>query len=108
MTRTPNARQPNAIAEDWLTHDEPTSDLFRLTGPPRNKKLRNPEEYCGSADMRWRAPIPDNYERERRRRHMVKDEMVAMLDRFQWDWFSTYTLNMQAKPSTAHTMFRNH
>ena len=31
-----------------------------------------------------------------------------MLDAFKWDWFGTYTLNMQARPETAHSMFRNH
>jgi len=34
--------------------------------------------------------------------------MAAMLDAFKWDWFGTYTLNMQARPETAHSMFRNH
>jgi hypothetical protein len=31
-----------------------------------------------------------------------------MLDGYVWQWFSTYTFNMQAKPDTAHRMFRNH
>jgi hypothetical protein len=31
-----------------------------------------------------------------------------MLDGYLWDRFATYTVNMQAKPDTVHTMFRNH
>ena len=38
----------------------------------------------------------------------MKDELAGWLDGYQWDWFSTYTLNMQAKTDTVHTMFRNH
>jgi hypothetical protein len=107
MERTLNFRQPNAL-EDWRENDEPTSDLYRLTGPAKNRKLRNPEEYRGSADLRWAGPTPQNYEAERRRRRLVKDRIAEMLNGYQWDWFSTYTVNMQAKPDTVHTMFRNH
>jgi len=107
MDRTQQFEKPNTIA-DWCDNDEPTSDLYRLTGTPRHKKLRNPEEYRGSADLRWNGPTPQNYEAERRQRRLVKDELAAMLNGYKWDWFSTYTLNMQAKPATAHNMFRNH
>ena len=107
MERGPNFRQPNGL-EDWRENDELTSDLYRLTQVSRSKKLRNLEEYRGSADLRWDGPTPQNYEAERRRRRLVRDQIAGMLDRYQWDWVSTYTLNMQAKPDTAHTMFRNH
>jgi hypothetical protein len=92
----------------WLETDEPTSDLYRLTAVSRSKKLRIPEEYRGSADLRWNGPEPLNYEAERKRRLLVKNQMAEMLDGYQWNWFSTYTLNMQVRPATAHSMFRNH
>src|SRR5215475_13567214 len=106
--RTPRILEQTNMINDWLDNDEPTSDLYRLTGNSRNKKRRNPEEYRGSADLRWNGPAPQNYEAERRRRRLVKDQIAEMLDRYKWDWFGTYTLNMQAKPDTVHTMFRNH
>jgi len=100
-------KQPN-LPGDWREKDEPTSDLYRMTGSSRGKKLRNPEEYRGSADLRWSAPAPQNYEAEQRRLWRVKDQLAEMLDRYKWDWFSTYTVNMQAKPDTVHAMFQNH
>jgi hypothetical protein len=107
MKRRENLRQPNTL-DDWCENDEPTSDLYRMTGTPRSRRLQNPEEYRGSADLRWNGPEPRNYEAERLRRRCVRDDLAEMLDRYHWDWFSTYTLNMQARPDTAHTMFRNH
>ena len=107
MLRALHDEMPNAL-QDFLHRDEPTSDIYRLNGSTRPKKLRNPEEYRGSADLRWKGPAPQNYEAERRRRRTVKDSIAEMLDGFAWDRFATYTLNMQAKPDTVHTMFRNH
>src|SRR5262245_58542217 len=108
MERKQNAGQLNALGGDWFEIDEPTSDLYRLTDSSRSKKLRKPEEYRGSADLRWDGPVPQNYEAERRRRRLVREQIAEMLNGYQWDWFSTYTVNMQAKPDTVHTMFRNH
>src|SRR5439155_22964696 len=105
MNRKLDLQQPNKF-EDWRENDEPTSDLYRLTGVSRGNKLRKPEEYRGSADLRWRRPEPENYEAERRRRRLVKDKIAQMLDGYKWDWFSTYTVNIQAKPDTVHEMFR--
>ena len=100
---------PEPVSLDsWLERDEPTSDPFRLTRVRRNKKLRNPEEYYGSSDVHWHGPAPQNYEAERKRRQLITDEIATWLDSFHWDWFATYTFNMQAKPETAHKMFRNH
>ncbi len=70
MKRIPNVSQTKQL-EDWRDRDEPTSDLYRLSGPSKNKKLKHPEEYRGTADLKWKGPTPQNYEAERRRRQLV-------------------------------------
>jgi len=43
MNRKLDLQQPNKF-EDWRENDEPTSDLYRLTGVSRGNKLRKREE----------------------------------------------------------------
>src|SRR5262245_43871353 len=103
--RTGIVQQPNAI-EDWRQIDEPTSDLYRLTGTSRSKKLRNPEEYRGSADLHWDGAGAAGLRSRTAPALRGKGSNSGNAGRYKWDWFATYTVNMQAKPGGGHSSIK--